>query len=174
VIGCSAGSRRRREYLLTIGADAPYSQINLRRGDSDMLWTWRTTDGLYQPATAARALEWMRKAQECEAQSRQASAIKAYEHAARSPDRGMAAIANYHLGRLYEQRRRFTSAIRAYRRAGNCTDLGLRTSACYHLGRLYEHRHHRARAIVAYRRAIRAGNGDDAARAGTALERLGA
>src|SRR5262245_10395085 len=142
-------------------------------GDIDMLWTWRSTEGLYQPATAARAHEWMRKAQECEAQNRPSSAIKAYEHAARSPDRGTAAIANYHLGRLYEERRRFTGAIRAYRRAANSSDRGLRTSANYHLGRLYEQRHHCARAIVAYRRALRAGSGEDAPRAQAALVRLG-
>ena len=82
-----------------------------------MLWTWRSTDGLYQPASAARAHEWFRKAQECEAQHRTPSAIKAYEHASRSPDRGMAAIANYPLGRLYEQRHHCARAIVAYRRA---------------------------------------------------------
>jgi tetratricopeptide (TPR) repeat protein len=142
-------------------------------GDSDMLWTWRSTDGLYQPASAARALEWFRKAQECEAQKRTSSAMKAYEHAARSPDRATAASANFSLGRLYEERRRFTAAIRAYRRAANSTDRSLRTSANYHLGRLYEQRHHCTPAIVAYRRAVRAGAGEDVGRAHEALARLG-
>jgi tetratricopeptide (TPR) repeat protein len=122
--------------------------------------------------TATRANEWMKKAQECEGQHRLGSAINAYEHAARSPDGGTAATANYCLGRLYEERHRYTSALKAYRRAGNCTDLVLRTSANYHLGRLYEHRHHRASALVAYRRAVRSGAGDDAARARDALARL--
>jgi tetratricopeptide (TPR) repeat protein len=124
--------------------------------------------------TATRANAWMKQAQECEGQHRLTAAIDAYEHAARSPDGGTAATANYCLGRLYEQRHRYTSAVKAYRRAANCLDLALRTSANYHLGRLYEQRHHRASALVAYRRAVRSGAGDDATRAREALVRLSA
>jgi tetratricopeptide (TPR) repeat protein len=124
--------------------------------------------------TATRANEWMKRAQACEGQHRLGSAIDAYEHAARSPDSGTAASANYCLGRLYEERHRHTAALRAYRRAANCTDLALRTSANYHLGRLYEQRHHLASALVAYRRAMRSGAGDDAPRARAALGRLSA
>jgi TolA-binding protein len=140
--------------------------------DSDM-WTWQGTQMLHQSATAARAYEWMRKGQECEAQHRLSGAIHAYEHAARSPDGATAAAANFCLGRLYEQRHKYHAAVRAFRRAANSTDRALRTSANYHLGRLYEHRHHCAAAIVAYRRAVRAGTGDDAHRAQDALTRLG-
>jgi tetratricopeptide (TPR) repeat protein len=123
--------------------------------------------------TATRANEWLTKAKECEGQHRLTAAIDAYEHAARSPEGGTAATANYCLGRLYEERHRYTSAIRAYRRAANCLDLALRTSTNYHLGRLYEQRHHRASAVAAYRRAVRSGAGDDAAHAREALVRLG-
>src|SRR4029079_7179288 len=100
----------------------PYNQDNLRLPDGgrDML-------------TVTRANAWMKQAQECEGQHRLTSAIDAYEHAARSPDGGTAATANYCLGRLYEQRHRYTSAVKAYRRAANCLDLALRTSANYHL-----------------------------------------
>jgi tetratricopeptide (TPR) repeat protein len=135
--------------------------------DSDM-FTGRNAEG----TTLSRASEWLRKGQECEARHRLSSAIKAYEHAARSADSAVAASANYCLGRLYEERHRYTSAIRAFRRAANCTDRGLRTSANYHLGRIYEHRHHLASAIGAYRRAARTGTGDDAAHAHAALARL--
>jgi tetratricopeptide (TPR) repeat protein len=135
--------------------------------DSDM-WTEQSIEG----STIHRASEWMRRGQECEAQHRLSSAIKAYEHAARSPDGSVAANANYCLGRLYEERHRYTSAIRAFRRAANCTDRGLRASANYHLGRIYEHRHHLASAVGAYRRAARSGTGDDAAHAQAALTRL--
>ncbi len=136
------------------------------------MWTRRSAGEQHGAATATRASEWMRKGQECEERHRLSSAIKAYEHAARSPDSALAASANYCLGRLYEERHRYTSAIRAFRRAANCTDRDLRTSANYHLGRLYEHRHHRASAIVAYRRAARSGIGEDAAHAQAALVRL--
>jgi tetratricopeptide (TPR) repeat protein len=135
------------------------------------MWTWRNADSLFKPATAARADEWMEKGRLYEHQHRLPSAIDAYEHAARSPDRGLAASANYCLGRLYEERRRFSPAIRAYRRASRSRDHDVATSASYHLGRLYEHRHRRASAIGAYERATRLG-GPDSTRAQEALTRL--
>jgi tetratricopeptide (TPR) repeat protein len=135
------------------------------------MWTWRSADSLFKPGTAAKADEWMEKGRLCEQQHRLRSAIDAYEHAARSPDRGTASSANYCLGRLYEERRRFSSAIRAYRRATMSADHDMAASANYHLGRLYEHRHRRALAIGAYERAVRLG-GADAARAREAVARL--
>jgi tetratricopeptide (TPR) repeat protein len=135
------------------------------------MWTWRSADSLFKPGTAAKADEWMEKGRLCEQQNRLPSAINAYEHAARSPDRGTAASASYCLGRLYEEQRRFSSAIKAFRRATGSADHDMAASANYHLGRLYEHRHRRASAIGAYERAIRL-DGADSARAREALSRL--
>lgn len=135
------------------------------------MWTWRSPDSLFKPATSARADEWMQKGRLCEERHRLPAAINAYEHAARSPDRDLAASANYHLARLYEERHRYSSAIRAYRRAAMSADHDMAASANFHLGRLYEHRHRRASAIGAYERAVRLG-GPDVSRAREALARL--
>jgi tetratricopeptide (TPR) repeat protein len=134
------------------------------------MWTWRSPDSLYKPAPA-RADEWLNRAKQCEEQNRLPSAIKAYQHAARSVDQETAATACYHLGKLYEEQHRFSSALKAYRRAVTSSDRDTAASACFHLGMLYEHRHRRASAIGAYQRAVRLG-GPDSMRAQHALARL--
>jgi tetratricopeptide (TPR) repeat protein len=136
------------------------------------MWTWRKVENRHRPG-AASADEWLQQGKRCEEQHRVQSAVKAYEHAARSADPGMAAEGCYHLGLLYEERHRFSSAVKAFRQAAAVADRDTTASAYYHLGRLYEHRHRRASAIGAYERAVRLG-GPDAARARHALTRLGA
>ncbi len=135
------------------------------------MWTWRSADRLYESGTAGQADEWIKTARLCEAQHRRPSAIKAYEHAARSSDHSVAASASYNLARLYEEQHRLSAAMKAYRCAITSADQGMAASANYHLGRLYEHRHRRALAVGAYERAVRLG-GPAAERAREALVRL--
>jgi tetratricopeptide (TPR) repeat protein len=135
------------------------------------MWTWRSEEIESRPRSAERAEEWLRRGEECEQQHRVPSAIDAFRHAARSPDRTTAASACYHLGLLYEQQHHYKSALRAYRRAARSGDHETKASAYYHLGRLYEHRHRMTDAVATYRHAVRL-NGSDSSRALEALARL--
>ena len=118
-----------------------------------------------------RAVEWMREGEACEQQHKMSAAIRAFEHAARSPDPVLAADACYHLGRCYERQHQHASAVRAFRDACRSGTRETRTSAYYHLGRIYEHRHWLSDAYATYLHSARLG-GKDSARAQEALARL--
>lgn len=121
--------------------------------------------------SSVRALEWMREGENYEQKQKVPAAIRAFEHAARSPDPEIAAGACYHLGLLHERRHHITAAARAFREATRAGDVETRAGAYYHLGRIYEHKHLLSDAYATYLHAARLG-GRDSSRARRALHRL--
>jgi TPR repeat protein len=117
------------------------------------------------------ASEWMREGRSCEQQHKMSAAIRAFEHAARSPNPVEAADACYHLGLCYEQQHHYTSAVKAYRDACRSGARETRASAYYHLGKIYEHRHWLSDAYATYQHSARLG-GKDSVRAQEAIARL--
>jgi tetratricopeptide (TPR) repeat protein len=121
--------------------------------------------------STARALEWMREGESCEQQHKTAAAIRAFEHAAQSPDPKTAADACYHLGLLHEKQHHITAAVRAFRDATRAGDADTQASAYFHLGRIHEHKHLLSDAYAAYLHSARLG-GKDSSRAQDAIHRL--
>lgn len=117
------------------------------------------------------ALEWMREGETYEQHHKVSAAIKAFEHAAQSPDAVVAAEAMYHIGLLREQQHHTTEAVKAFRDATRSGNRETRTSAYYQLGRIYEHKHWLSDAYSTYLHSARLG-GKDAARAQVAMARL--